>query len=127
METYYQVTYKTQEGIEVARKRDTAERGYYLYQSLVKDFVEDGIYDCSIKLEEISVNGVALLRAKGDYKRKETSNNGGYECKTDAHTENVWKPKNVIEALCGMPIEEYNECLDRWNLLTGDKVEHLEI
>ena len=62
METYYQVTYKTEKGIEVKQKRDTVERGYYLYKSLIKEFG-------NIKLEEISANGIALLRAEGEYKK----------------------------------------------------------
>lgn len=113
MKTYYQVTYKTKMGVVVKRRRDTVERGHYLYKSLVEDFIEDGIYDCSIKLEEISDNSIALLRAKGEYKPKET--------------EKGWQPKNWVEMLCGMPIEEYNECIDRWNSLTGEKNEHLSV
>lgn len=121
METYYQVTYKTEKGIEVKQRRDTVERGHYLYKSLVKD----GIYDCSIKLEEISDNGTALLRAKGEYKPKETKADEVKNPKKE--TEKGWQPKNWLEMLCGMPIEEYNECIDRWNSLTGEKNEHLSV
>ena len=125
METYYQVTYKTKMGVVVKRRRDTVERGHYLYKSLVEDFIEDGIYDCSIKLEEISDNSIALLRAKGEYKPKETKVD---EVKnTKKETEKSWQPKNWVEMLCGMPIEEYNECIDRWNSLTGEKNEHLSV
>jgi hypothetical protein len=125
METYYQVTYKTEKGIEVKQRRDTVERGHYLYKSLVEDFAEDGIYDCSIKLEEISDNGIALLRAKGEYKPKEIKVDEVKNAKKE--TEKDWQPKNWVEMLCGMPIEEYNECIDRWNLLTGEKNEHLSV
>lgn len=125
METYYQVTYKTKMGVVVKQRRDTVERGHYLYKSLVEDFIEDGIYDCSIKLEEISDNSIALLRAKGEYKPKETMAD---EVKnTKKETEKGWKPKNWVEMLCGMPIEEYNECIDRWNSLIGEKNEHLSV
>ena len=116
METFYQVTYKTEKGLEVKQRRDTVERGHYLYKSLIEDFTEDGICDYSIKLEEISNNGVALLRAKGEYERKGIKAN---------EVKESWEPKNWLEMLCGMPIEEYNECIDRWNSLTGDKIEHL--
>ena len=123
METYYQVTYKTEMGVVAKQRSDTVERGYYLYKSLVEDFAEDGIYNCSIKLEEISANGTALLRAKGEYKPKEIKAD---EVKnTKKETEKGWQPKNWLEMLCGMPIEEYNECIDNWNRLTGDKIEHL--
>ena len=125
METYYQVTYETDMGVVAKQRRDTVERGYYLYKSLVEDFIEDGIYDCSIKLEEISDNSIALLRAKGEYKPKETMVD---EVKnTKKETEKGLKPKNWVEMLCGMPIEEYNECIDRWNSLTGEKNEHLSV
>lgn len=125
METYYQVTYKTEKGIEVKQRRDTVERGYYLYKSLIKDFAEDGINDCSIKLEEISANGIALLRAKGEYKPKEIKVDDVKTTKKE--TEKGWQPKNWVEMLCGMPIEEYNECIDNWNRLTGENIEHLTI
>ena len=125
METFYQVTYKTEKGLEVKQRRDTVERGHYLYKSLVEDFIEDGIDDCSIKLEEISNNGVALLRAKGEYEPKGIKANEVKNIKKE--TEKSCKPKIWLEMLCGMPIEEYNECIDRWNSLTGDKVEHLSI
>ena len=125
METYYQVTYKTKMGVVVKQRRDTVEPGHYLYKSLVEDFIEDGIYDYSIKLEEISDNSIALLRAKGEYKPKETKVD---EVKnTKKETEKSWQPKNWVEMLCGMPIEEYNECIDRWNSLTGEKNEHLSV
>ena len=125
METYYQVTYKTKMGVVVKQRRDTVEQGHYLYKSLVEDFIEDGIYDCSIKLEEISDNSIALLRAKGEYKPKETKVD---EVKnTKKETEKGWQPKNWVEMLCGMPIEEYNECIDRWSSLTGEKNEHLSV
>ena len=62
METYYKVTYKVNDN-EVEQTRDTVERAYYLYKSLMK---ESGY---NIKLEEISANGIALLRAEGEYKR----------------------------------------------------------
>ena len=123
METYYQVTYKTKMGVIVKQRRDTVERGHYLYKSLVEDFVEDGIYDYSIKLEEISANGVALLRAEGEYKPKEVKVDGVKTAKKE--TEKGWQPKNWLEMLCGMPIEEYNECIDNWNRLTGENIEHL--
>ena len=121
METYYQVTYKTEMGVIVKQRRDTVERGFYLYKSLVADF--DG--DCSIKLEEISVNGIALLRGSGEYKPKE--NKADEVKKPQKETEKGWQPKNWLEMLCGMPIEEYNECIDKWNLLSGEKNEHLSI
>ena len=118
METYYQVTYTTKMGVVAKQKRDTAERGYYLYKFLAEDFD-------NIKLEEISDNGIALLRAKGEYKSKEIKAD---EVKnTKKETEKGWQPKNWLEMLCGMPIEEYNECIDRWNLLTGEKNEHLPV
>lgn len=123
METYYQVTYKTEKGIEVKQRRDTVERGYYLYKSLIIDFIEDGINDCSIKLEEISANGIALLRAKGEYKPKEVKVDDAKTTKKE--TEKGWQPKNWLEMLCGMPIEEYNKCIDNWNRMTGENIEHL--
>ena len=64
METYYQVTYKTELGVEVKQRRDTVERGHYLYKSLIKDFVEDGIYDYNIKLEESSDKREAMFHAE---------------------------------------------------------------
>ena len=123
METYYQVTYKTELGVEVKQGRDTVERGYYLYKSLIKDFVEDGIYDYNIKLEEISDNGIALLRAEGEYKSKEVKVDDAKAYKKE--TEKGWQPKNWVEMLCGMPIEEYNGCIDNWNKLTRENIEHL--
>ena len=123
METYYQVTYKTELGVEVKQRRDTVERGHYLYKSLIKDFVEDGIYDYDIKLEEISANGIALLRAEGEYKQKEVKVDDAKTTKKE--TEKGWQPKNWVEMLCGMPIEEYNGCIDNWNKLTGENIEHL--
>ena len=116
MGAYYQVTYKTELGVVVKQRRDTIERGHYLYKSLLEDFIEDGIVDCSIKLEEISDNGISLIRANGEYKPKEV--------KADKKS---WQPKNWLEMLCGMPIEEYNKCIDRYNSLSGEKIGHLSV
>jgi hypothetical protein len=126
MERYYQVTYKTIKGLEVKQRRDTVERAHYLYNSMINDYIEDGISDYSIKLEEISNNGIALLRAKGEYECKpEVKPEIKPEIKPEVKSN--WRPKSIIEELCGMPIEEYNECLDRWNSLTGDNIEHLTL
>ena len=61
MSTYYKVTCRA-ENVEISYTRDTIERAYYLY----KQCKEDG--ETNIKLEEISDNGIALLRAEGIYK-----------------------------------------------------------
>lgn len=123
METYYQVTYKTEKGLEVTQRRDTVERGYYLYKNLVSDFIEDGIYNYNIKLEEVSNNGIALLRAEGEYKSKETEPTS-IEV-TTKKVEEKPKPKTLFEMMFGISKDEYNECLTSWNRLTGDNVELL--
>jgi hypothetical protein len=116
METYYQVTYKTETGLEVTQRRDTVERGYYLYKNLLEDGEEN------IKLEEISNSGIALLRAKGEYKpvKKEQR-----EINANKEQEVKPRPKSMFEMMFGISKEEYNECLVSWNRLTGDNVDLL--
>lgn len=106
METYYKVTYKTKTGLEVSHNRDTVERGYYLYKSLMEGGEEN------IKLEEISNNGTAVLRGVGCYGVKE---------------ENIKleEPKSWFEMIFGISQEEYNECLISYNRLTGENIELL--
>ena len=106
METYYKVTYKTKTGLEVSHNRDTVERGYYLYKSLMKDGEEN------IKLEEISNNGTVVLRGVGCYGVKEE------QIKLE-------EPKSWFEMIFGISKEEYNECLISYNRLTGENIELL--
>jgi len=56
METYYEVTYTDKQGNNKSYTRDTVERGYYLYKSLVSDGMEN------VVLREVSANGIAQLR-----------------------------------------------------------------
>lgn len=107
MSTYYKVTCRA-ENVEISYTRDTIERAYYLY----KQCKEDGETD--IKLEEISDNGIALLRAEGIYKPIPTEKEQPKEQPTD------W-----FEMVWGISREEYNESIDKWNRLTGENIEHV--
>lgn len=115
METYYQVTYITEKGLEVTYKRDTVERGHYLYKSLKAD----GEYN--IKLEEVSNDGIALLRGEGCYKVIEAEK----EEEAVAKKPIPKRPQTMFEMMFGITKEEYNECLTNWNRLTGDNVDLL--
>lgn len=114
METYYQVTYITENELKVIYKRDTVERGYYLYKSLEEDGIEN------IKLEEISNSGVALLRGNGMYKPQPE-----IKQETVLQLSLKSKPKDWFEMVWGISKEEYNECINRWNRLTGENNELL--
>ena len=126
-ETFYQVTYKTKEGLEVTHKRDTVERAYFLYKNLIDDFINNGDIYFSIKLEEISHNNSpALLRAKGDYKLIEVPCEDN---KIESETEKIENNKENVswfERVWGISKSEYNECISNWNRLTGDDVDFLE-
>ena len=115
MSTYYKVTYKA-ENVEKSYTRDTVERAYYLY----KQCKEDGETD--IKLEEISDNGIALLRAEGVYKptEKEEPN----EQPTDK-VQPKKQPTDLFELMRSISRGGYNECIDNWNSLTGENNEHI--
>ena len=113
METYYKVTYTTEKGLEVTYTRDTVERAYYLYKSLKSDGEQD------IKLEEISNFGVALLRGEGCYRVVEPEK----EKETAAETPTQRQPQTLFEMMFGVTKEEYNECLAKWNRLTGENIE----
>ena len=115
METYYKVTYKDGEGKELTQTRDNVERGYYLYKSLMK---ESGY---NIKLEEISANGIALLRAEGEYKPIEVETREVEE-KTEEKTE---QSTDWFEMVFGVSRKEYNESLAKWNRLTGENNPYL--
>lgn len=115
METYYQVTYITEKGLEVTYKRDTVERAHYLYKSLKAD----GEYN--IKLEEVSNDGIALLRGEGCYKVVEAEK----EEAAVAEKPIPKRPQTMFEMMFGITKEEYNECLTNWNRLTGDNVDLL--
>ena len=106
-ETYYQIVFKTEKGLEVVYKRDTVERGYQLYRSLK----EDG--ESNIKLEEVSNNGIALLRGAGCYEEKHKQ------------PKDIKQSKDMFEMMFGISRKEYNDCLLRWNRLTGDNIDLL--
>lgn len=116
METYYKVTYKRDKESEVTYTRDTVERGYYLYKSLIEN---DHIGN--IKLEEVSNSGVILLRGNGCYEVIEIK-------KEEPKITNKpisKQPQTLFEMMFGITKEEYNECLANWNHLTGENVELL--
>lgn len=122
METYYKVTHILESGLEVVQTRDTVERAYFLYKMMK----EDG--DTNIKLEEVSNNGIALLRYDFEYKAnhpevdiKETKQKEVKETLEEAE-----KPKTLFEMMFGISKEEYNECLVNWNRLTGENNELLD-
>ena len=115
-ETYYQVVSKTEKGLEVVYKRDTVERGYQLYRSLK----EDG--ESNIKLEEVSNNGIALLRGAGCYEKKHKQPNYEEKHKQPKDTK---QSKDMFEMMFGISRKEYNDCLLRWNRLTGDNIDLL--
>ena len=114
MSTYYKVTCRA-ENVEISYTRDTIERAYYLY----KQCKEDGETD--IKLEEISDNGIALLRAEGIYKPIPTEKE---EPKTEKEQPKE-QPTDWFEMVWGVSREEYNGCIDNWNRLTGENIEHV--
>ena len=118
METYYKVTYKTKTGLEVSHNRDTVERGYYLYKSLMKDGEEN------IKLEEISNNGTSVLRGVGCYGVKEEQIKLE-EPKSKEEQIKLEEPKSLFEMMFGISKEEYNECLISYNRLTDENIELL--
>lgn len=122
METYYKVTHILESGLEVVQTRDTVERAYLLYKMMK----EDG--DTNIKLEEVSNNGIALLRYDFEYKThhpevdiKETKQEEAKETLEESE-----KPKTLFEMMFGISKEEYNECLVNWNRLTGENIELLD-
>ncbi len=122
METYYKVTHTLESGLEVVQTRDTVERAYFLYKMMK----EDG--DTNIKLEEVSNNGIALLRYDFEYRahhpevdKKETKQEEVKETLEEAE-----KPKTLFEMMFGISKEEYNECLVNWNRLTGENIELLD-
>jgi len=97
METYYEVTYTDKEGNKKSYTRDTVERGYYLYKSLVKDGMEN------VVLREVSKYGIAQLRPRTPSGIKEE------EKKEEPKVES--KPKSLFELMWGISEEEYNECI----------------
>lgn len=109
METYYEVTYKDGKGVQHRETRDTVERGFYLY----KEYVKDGMTD--VVLREVSPNGTAQLRPMRTETPKEE------EPKVAAHEER--KVTNWFEELCGMPVSEYRECLEKFASLHGNTLE----
>lgn len=119
METYYQVTYE-QGGKKFAWRRDTVMRGYYLYWSYKEE--NDGspipIYE-NLRLEEVSPSGVVVLRGKSGHQVRPE------EKKPEVKPEPTPVPMDLFEYLTGMSRQEYNECLDNWNRLTGENVEHI--
>ena len=126
-ETFYQVTYKTKEGLEVTHKRDTVERAYFLYKSLIDDFINNGDIYFSIKLEEISHNNSpVLLRAKGDYKPIEVPCEEENKIESEEEIKNNKENVSWFERVWGISKSEYNECISNWNRLTGDDIEFLE-
>lgn len=113
MSTYYKVTCRA-ENVEISYTRDTIERAYYLY----KQCKEDG--ETNVKLEEISDNGIALLRAEGVYKPIPTEKE---EEKKEVAPKK--QPTDLFEMMWGISREEYNECINNWNRLTGENIEHV--
>lgn len=113
METYYQVTYTTEKGLSVSYKRDTVQRGWFLYKDLIEDDIKD------IKLEEVSDSGITLLRGNGIYKPIEIKE----ESKQEEPKQE--KPRDWFEMVWGISREEYNNCIRRWNGLTGENNELL--
>ena len=116
MKAYYKVTYKKDKDLEVTYTRDTVERGYYLYKSLIEDDNID-----NIKLEEVSDSGTILLRGKGCYEVIEIKK----EEPKIASKPISKQPQTWFEMAFGITKEEYNECLANWNRLTGENVELL--
>ena len=105
METYYEVTYTDKQGNGKRYTRDTVERGYYLYKSLVSDGMEN------VVLREVSGNGIAQLRPYTPSKVKEEPK------KEEPKSES--KSKAWFEMVWGISEEEYNECLDNFARLHG--------
>lgn len=109
METYYRVSYKKKDGTPVTYTRDTVERGYYLYKSLLEDKDEEGITD--LKLEEVSNSAIAHLRPINPYLKEE---------KVELPSKKEEKTTDWFSALTGgMSREEYNECLERFAAFHG--------
>lgn len=104
METYYEVTYTDKQGNNKRWTRDTVERGYYLYKSLVSDGMEN------VVLREVSANGIAQLRPYTPSKVEEPK-------KEEPKVEN--KPKSLFELMWGISEEEYNECIENFARLHG--------
>ena len=105
METYYEVTFTDKDGNEKRYTRDTVERGYYLYNSLVSEGMEN------VVLRELSGSGIAQLRPYTPSKVKE-------EPKKE-QKEEPNKPKSWFEMVWGISEEEYGECIDRFARLHG--------
>ena len=105
METYYEVTFTDKDGNEKRYTRDTVERGYYLYNSIVSEGMEN------VVLRELSGSGIAQLRPYTPSKVKE-------EPKKE-QKEEPNKPKSWFEMVWGISEEEYGECIDRFARLHG--------
>ena len=105
METYYEVTFTDKEGNGRRYTRDTVERGFYLYKSLVSDGMEN------VVLREVSASGIAQLRPCTPSKVKE-------EPKKE-QKEEPKKPKSWFEMVWGISEEEYGECIDNFAKLHG--------
>ena len=114
METFYQVVYK-KSGNEVKQTRQYVHQAYLIYKELNEKASQHpslGITD--LRLEEVSANGIAVLRGKVD------------EVKTEP-TEEVKKvevkvkqrPRSIIELLTGVSEEEYMECVSDFARLHG--------
>ena len=110
METYYEITYTDKQGNNKYCTRDTVERGYYLYKSLVSDGMEN------VVLREVSGNGIAQLRPYTPSKVKEEPK------KEQPKVEN--KPKTWFEMVWGISEEEYDGCLDRFAKMHGTTKEN---
>lgn len=124
MKAYYRVTYKIND-LEVVYSRDTIERAYYLYNSLIEDLREDNKNgDVDIKLEEVSDDMIAILCAKGIYFLDTREENKDNLDSKEENKDNYKKaPDDLFEFMWGISKEEYNESLDLWNKLTGDNIE----
>lgn len=110
METYYEVTYTDKQGNRRRWTRDTVMRGHQLY----KDCVRDGMTD--VVLREVSDSGTAQLRPYTPSRVQERP-------KVETRQKEDFRPKDWFEALCGMPREEYMECVERFASFHGATLE----
>lgn len=104
METFYQVVYK-KSGNEVKQTRQYVHQAYPIYKELNQKASQHpslGITD--LRLEEVSANGIAVLRGKVDEVKK---------------VEVKQRPRSIIELLTGVSEEEYMECVGDFARLHG--------
>jgi len=112
METFYQVVYK-KSGNEVKQTRQYVHQAYPIYKELnekASQYPSLGITD--LRLEEVSANGIAVLRGKvAEVKTEPMEEVKKVEVKQ--------RPRSIIELLTGVSEEEYMECVSDFARLHG--------